>query len=127
MSESTTLPTPASGTQDWLRLCRLDELPPAGARVCVLPEGRVAIFRTRDDRVFALRDQCPHKGGPLSQGLVVGAAVTCPLHGWTIDFDSGAARAPDVGCTARYAVRVEHDWVYLARQSTLAGDATDAR
>lgn len=121
MNESTTQ-APAAG--NWLRICRLDELPPAGARVCVLPLGRVAIFRTTDDRVFALHDHCPHKGGPLSQGLVVGAAVTCPLHGWTIDFESGAAQAPDVGCTARYAVHIEHDWVYLG--SAVAGGPADA-
>lgn len=104
---------PAADTR-WVPVCRREEIPRAGARVCELPAGRIAVFRSVDDEVFALRDRCPHKGGPLSQGIVVGRAVTCPLHGWTIDFESGAARAPDRGCAARHAVRVDDDIVWLA-------------
>jgi nitrite reductase (NADH) small subunit len=73
----------------------------------------VALFRAADDHVFALLDQCPHKGGPLSQGIVFGHSVACPLHNWTIELASGEARAPDVGCTARFAVKVEQGEVYL--------------
>ena len=65
------------------------------------PRGEVAIFRTGDGKVFALRDQCPHKGGPLSQGIVHGHAVACPLHNWSIDLASGEALGADrgKGCT----------------------------
>jgi len=73
----------------------------------------VAVFRTADDRVFALRDRCPHKGGPLSQGIVYGESVACPLHNWSIDLDSGCARAPDRGCAQRVAVHIDAGTVYL--------------
>ncbi len=74
----------------------------------------VALFRTRDDQVFALRDSCPHRGGPLSQGIVHGTTVTCPLHNWKIDLASGEAQGPDEGCTNSFPVKVEDGVVYLA-------------
>ena len=67
----------------------------------------VAVFRNAEDQVFALLDRCPHKGGPLSQGIVFGTSVACPLHNWTIGLDDGCAQAPDEGCTPRFAVKVE--------------------
>ena len=97
----------------WRRVCALDEIPRAGARVVKGPGGDIALFRTADDRVFAVRDRCPHKGGPLSQGIVYGHKVACPLHGWHIDLESGAAVAPDEGCAGRYAVKVEGGAVFL--------------
>jgi nitrite reductase (NADH) small subunit len=101
---------------DWLPACRLDEIPVSGARVVRLP-GRadIAVFRTIDDRVFALHDRCPHKGGPLSQGIVHGAQVTCPLHGWVIRLESGNALEPDEGGTACLRVRIEAGEVFLHR------------
>jgi len=99
----------------WLRVCGLDDVPVLGARV-LQREGAddIALFRTADDRVFALRDRCPHKGGPLSQGIVAGDTVTCPLHGWNIALASGEACAPDVGCARRFDVRVENGEVWIA-------------
>ena len=98
---------------DWHKVCTLDEIPPLGSRVVKSAHGDIAVFRTADNRVFALRDQCPHKGGPLSQGIVHGEHVTCPLHGWNISLASGAAVAPDEGCTNRFPVRVEAGIVLL--------------
>lgn len=98
----------------WTAVCRLDEIPALGARRVVRARGPdVAVFRTADDRVFALLDRCPHRGGPLSQGIVFGHAVACPLHNWTIELASGQARAPDHGCAERFAVHVAHGIVYL--------------
>ena len=88
----------------WSRVCLIAEIPVLGARVIEAAHAsgdNVAIFRTADDRVFALRDRCPHKGGPLSQGIVFGESVACPLHGWNIDLASGCAHAPDRGCAQR--------------------------
>jgi len=98
----------------WLPVCRLDELPEAGARVLHL-EGvaPIALFRSGGERVFALRDRCPHKGGPLSQGIVSGEHVACPLHGWLISLEDGQARAPDIGCAVRYPVKVENGTVWI--------------
>jgi len=99
---------------DWKRICRLDEVPVLGARRVARASGpQVAIFRTTDDRVFALLDRCPHKGGPLSQGIVFGDRVACPLHNWTISLASGEACEPDHGCTARFAVKVEGGDIFL--------------
>ncbi|MCE1238936.1 MAG: nitrite reductase small subunit NirD [Azonexaceae bacterium] len=99
----------------WTLICKLDDIPPLGSRI-VRPEkgGDIAIFRTADDEVFALHDKCPHKGGPLSQGLVHGKRVACPLHGWNIELDSGQVVAPDVGHCERFAVKVEQGDVWLA-------------
>jgi len=91
----------------WLDVGARDEVPPRGARTVVTPAGVVAVFRTGDDVVFAVDDRCPHKGGPLSQGIVHGNAVTCPLHNWVIDLASGEAVAPDHGCVRRIPVRIE--------------------
>ena len=98
----------------WKRICRVDEIPVLGARRVARSGGTdVAVFRNAEDKVFALLDRCPHKGGPLSQGIVFGDSVACPLHNWTIGLADGQARAPDQGCTARFTVRVEAGEVYL--------------
>jgi nitrite reductase (NADH) small subunit len=91
---------------DWIEVARLEDIPRQGARVVKTTAGDIALFRTLDDEVFALRDRCPHKGGPLSQGIVHGRKVACPLHDWKINLDSGLAVAPDKGCAARYPVQV---------------------
>ena len=110
---------------DWKPICRVDDIPVLGARRVRRPAGAaVAVFRTSDDRVFALLDRCPHKGGPLSQGIVFGEHVACPLHNWAISLVDGAARAPDAGCATRFAVRVAGGEVSL-RASELAALAVD--
>lgn len=73
----------------------------------------VAVFRNDANEVFALLDRCPHKGGPLSQGIVFGKSVACPLHNWTIGLDNGCAKEPDEGCTPAFAIKVEGGVVYL--------------
>jgi nitrite reductase (NADH) small subunit len=102
---------------DWIPICRIDDIPLLGARRVQRERGApVAVFRTADDRVFALLDRCPHKGGPLSQGIVAGDGVACPLHNWTIGLADGCARAPDAGCTPRFGVRLEAGQVLLDAQ-----------
>ncbi len=112
---------------DWKLICRVDDIPVLGARRVQREKGMdVAVFRNDAGQVFALLDRCPHKGGPLSQGIVFGTRVACPLHNWTISLDDGAAQAPDEGCTPRFAVKVEDGAVYLdaGELATLAVDAT---
>ena len=96
-----------------VRVCRLEDIPPLGARRYVDGAKTIAIFRAEGDAVFAVRDQCPHKGGPLSQGIVFGTSVACPLHNWTIDLAKGCAQAPDEGCVERFAVRIVDGMVEL--------------
>ena len=91
----------------------LDDIPRQGARVVKTAAGCVAVFRTLDDRVFALDDRCPHRGGPLSEGIVHGTAVTCPLHNWVFDLNTGTAQAPDTGQLQTYPVHVNAGRVML--------------
>lgn len=110
---------------NWKQICRVEDIPVLGARRVARDRGLdVAIFRNDADEVFALLDRCPHKGGPLSQGIVFGQQVACPLHNWTIGLCDGMAHAPDEGCTPRFAVKVEAGVVHLDGDE-LAGHATD--
>lgn len=84
---------------DWIDIGKLADIPRLGARTVETGLGQVAVFRTADDDVFALINKCPHKNGPLSEGIVSGRKVACPLHNWVIDLTSGEAVAPDHGCT----------------------------
>ena len=99
---------------DWIKIVALEEIPKLGARVIKTNSVTIAVFRTADDKVFAMKDECPHKQGPLSQGIVHGSSVTCPLHNWKIDLASGEALGPDQGCTNVYPVKVEDGMVYLS-------------
>lgn len=98
----------------WRRVCAVDDIPVQGSRV-VQRAGHddIAVFRTADDEIFAVVDRCPHKGGPLSAGLVHGRSVACPLHNWVIRLDDGQAQAPDEGCTLKVPVKVDAGDIYL--------------
>ncbi len=110
---------------EWKAICRLEDIPVLGSRRVARARGLdVAVFRTASDEVFALLDRCPHKGGPLSQGIVFGRSVACPLHNWTIGLCDGQATAPDEGCTPSFRVKVEHGQVFLDTQE-LATRALD--
>jgi len=100
---------------DWKTICKVDDIPVLGSRR-VARDGHtaVAVFRNSENKVFALLDRCPHKGGPLSQGIVFGESVACPLHNWTIGLDDGCARAPDAGCTQKFTVKLDGDQVQLS-------------
>ena len=100
--------------KDWQVICRVEDIPVLGSRRVARRRGvDVAVFRNSEDQVFALLDRCPHKGGPLSQGIVFGTSVACPLHNWTIGLDDGCAKGPDSGCTPRFACKVEAGQVML--------------
>lgn len=102
---------------EWLEVGTVEEIPRLGARVVETADGNIGIFRTADDEVFALRDSCPHQGGPLSQGIVHGKRVTCPLHNWVLELESGEAVAPDDGCSASYPVKIDGGKVFLSLSS----------
>jgi len=98
---------------EWVRVGSIDYIPLLGARVVNSAHGDIAVFRNAENEVFALLDKCPHKGGHLSQGIVFGRHVACPLHNWSIGLADGEAVAPDVGCVQRFAVKVEGAQVFL--------------
>ncbi len=105
---------------NWINIAALDDIPPRGARVVKSSLGCVAIFRTGDDTVFALDDACPHKNGPLSEGIVHGNAVTCPLHNWVIDLETGQAKGADKGHVNTYEIKVENGRILLDVSRLLA-------
>jgi nitrite reductase (NADH) small subunit len=100
-------------SEGWKIICRIEDIPRLGARVVRRAQGDIAVFRSAEDEIFALDDRCPHKGGPLSQGIVHGKQVTCPLHAWKVCLDDGKAIAPDEGCTKQYSVKVDGSDILL--------------
>ena len=111
----------------WVRVARIDEIPSRGARVVRLRDRDIALFRTSADRIFALLDRCPHRGGPLSQGIVHGDCVTCPLHDWVIRLETGEARAPDEGRTERFEVRLDAGEVLVGLPAASAATGSPAK
>jgi len=103
----------------WADIGALDQIPRRGARVVRTPQSCVAVFRTADDQAFALADRCPHKGGPLSQGIVHGTSITCPLHNWVMSLETGEAQGADEGRAATFPLKGEEGRILLDL-STLA-------
>ncbi len=101
---------------NWFVIGTLADIPPRGARTVRVRGHEIAVFRTADDHVFALENRCPHKGGPLADGIVHGRKVACPLHNWVIDLETGQATGADQGCAAEFAVKIEggHVRLYVA-------------
>lgn len=111
-------------TGEWLDIGWLKDIPVRGSRVLQVEGGDdIAVFRTGENHVFALRDRCPHKHGRLSQGIVHGGAVTCPLHNWRIGLSTGDALGEDKGCTPTVPVRISGGRVLICRASTLKAAA----
>lgn len=105
---------------EWIDVGTVDDVPVLGSRVVQAPGGDIAVFKAADGTLFALRDRCPHKGGPLSQGIVHGHSVTCPLHNWVISLKTGEAQGADRGCTHKIPLKVEGDRVLLAASALMA-------
>jgi nitrite reductase (NADH) small subunit len=98
----------------WVNVGTINAIPRRGSRIVRTPQGDVALFRTEDDRIFAIDDHCPHRRGPLSQGIVAGDTVICPLHNWVISLESGEAQGADKGCIKTHAVQVLDGLVFLS-------------
>lgn len=107
------MPASRLAEAEWVRVGTIDDIPRQGARCVKTDEGTIAVFRTADDRIFAINDKCPHRNGPLSQGIVHGDHVTCPLHNWVLSLESGLAQGADEGSVPVYPVRVEASSIYL--------------
>ena len=104
---------------NWFDIGTIDDIPLRGARCVKTPQGKVAVFRTAENEVFAIEDHCPHRGGPLSQGIVHGKAVTCPLHNWVISLETGRALGADEGVVRTIPVRVEEESLFIALESLM--------
>ena len=97
----------------WVEIGDIEDIPRRGARVVRTPNGDIAVFRTGTDEIFALQDRCPHKGGPLSQGIIHGRKVTCPLHSRILELANGRAVPPDEGCAITAPVKVNAGRILL--------------
>jgi nitrite reductase (NADH) small subunit len=99
--------------KDWVEIGKVEDVPFRGSRLVATMQGNIAIFKSAEGRIFALWDKCPHKGGPLSQGIVHGEHVTCPLHNWVIALETGEVKGPDQGCARKVKCKVENDFVFI--------------
>jgi nitrite reductase (NADH) small subunit len=108
---------------DWIEVCALEDVPAGGARRLHAGGAVIALIRPEAERVFALEDRCPHKGGPLSEGIVAADRVACPLHGQCVDLASGTMIAPDEGRVRTFGVRVEAGRIWLRRAELAAPKA----
>ncbi|MBS7742857.1 MAG: nitrite reductase small subunit NirD [Chelatococcus sp.] len=99
---------------NWIAIGQISDIPLRGARCVATPQGKIAVFRTFENQFFAIEDRCPHKGGPLSQGIVHGAAVTCPLHSWVISLETGKALGADEGSVRTVPLKVEGEQLFIA-------------
>jgi nitrite reductase (NADH) small subunit len=98
---------------DWIEVGRAADVPLRGSRVIATEQGDIAVFKAADGRIFALWDKCPHKGGPLSQGIVHGTSVTCPLHNWVVGLETGEVKGPDQGCARKVPVELDGDIIFI--------------
>ncbi len=105
---------------EWIDVGAVDDVPVLGSRVVQAPGDDIAVFKAADGTLFALRDRCPHKGGPLSQGMVHGHSVTCPLHNWVISLETGRAQGADQGCAHKIPLRVERGRILLTASALMA-------
>lgn len=107
-------------TGDWLDIGPVDQISPGNARTLPVRGGEeIAVFHTLDNRFYALVNRCPHKAGPLSQGIVHGNVVTCPLHNWNISLRTGEALGDDEGCVPTIPLKVDAGRIYLLRSAVL--------
>ena len=106
--------------ENWHPIGDISDIPLRGARCVKTPQGKIAVFRTAENEVFAIEDHCPHKGGPLSQGIVHAKAVTCPLHNWVISLETGEAQGADNGAVKTIPVRVVNGCISIALGEQLA-------
>ena len=104
----------------WIAIGSINDIPVRGARCVDTPHGRIGVFRTAEGQVFAIEDHCPHKGGPLSQGIVHGTSVTCPLHNWVISLETGQAQGADEGAVRTIPVRIEGGQLFIALDAIAA-------
>lgn len=99
---------------NWIKIVETENVPSMGSRKVVIGETEIVIFKTKDDSIFAVNNECPHKQGKLSEGLVHDKSVTCPLHNWDIDLETGIAKDEGDACTRKYDTKIEEGFIYLS-------------
>ena len=97
----------------WLEVTKVENIPTMGSRKIIYKDLEIALFKTRDENIYAVNNTCPHKQGKLSEGIVHDEMITCPMHNWVIDLASGEATGGDCGCTEVYFTKVEAGLLYI--------------
>ncbi|MHA6769696.1 nitrite reductase small subunit NirD [Sphingobium ummariense] len=116
--------THSNAVGEWLDIGPVDQIAPGHARTLPVRGGEeIAIFHTLDNQFYALVNACPHKRGPLSQGIVHGSVVTCPLHSWNISLKTGHALGNDEGCVPTIPLKVDAGRIFLLREAVLGQKA----
>lgn len=96
-----------------VKVAHVDEIPYQVGKEVSVDNIEIAIFRLSSGKFKAVENRCPHKQGPLSEGIVSGEFVFCPLHDWKIDLTSGDVQKPDDGCVQTYSVEVMNNEVFI--------------
>lgn len=104
----------STATLDWVTIGTLSDIPVQGSRRVRMGALTIAVFRTTSNKVYALEDKCPHKNGPLSEGIVHDGCVTCPLHNWVINLEDGTAQGADDGQTRTFPVKIDGENILLS-------------
>ena len=105
----------------WLDIGPTTQIEAGTARTLPVAGGEeLAVFHTMRGEFYALVNKCPHKQGPLSQGIVHDTTVTCPLHNWRISLVSGEALGEDKGCVPTIPVKIDGGRIFIARAEALA-------
>ncbi|WP_425098727.1 nitrite reductase small subunit NirD [Tropicibacter sp. S64] len=107
----------------WIDVADINDIPLPGARVVKTPLGCIGLFRTGEAQLYAASNTCPHKGGPLSEGIVHGTSVTCPLHNMVFDLNTGQSKGTDEGAIQTFPVRLDGTRVLLDSESINARSA----
>ena len=111
----------------WIRIAAISSIPPREGRAVTVAGREIAIFNL-GDRFLAVDNRCPHRGGPLADGILAGDAVICPLHAWRVDLTSGAVDRPSdtETCVRSYSVRVDEGVLMLQLPSEETRQADQA-
>ena len=120
-------------TVNWIRVTPIENVPPREGRAVLIGDREIALFNlgpsaAAGNQFLATDNQCPHKGGPLCDGIVTGSSVVCPLHAWKVNLETGQVERPTHGkdhCVATYPTRVE-DGIVLIELPSAAARAGEA-
>lgn len=110
-------------TARWIALANVDDIPLREGRPVTIDGREIAVFNL-GDRFAAVENRCPHRGGPLADGIVIASAIVCPLHNWRIGLEDGNVVKPqhEPACVATWPARVESGRVLIQLQPSVPAD-----
>jgi nitrite reductase (NADH) small subunit len=97
---------------NWVKVCAAEDIPPFEGRRTKIEGFYVGVFHT-EEGFYAIGDICPHLGGPLSDGILAGTEVSCPLHNRRVALKSGEVVNDDLSCVPAFPVEVRNGTIYV--------------